>query len=101
MAELVGLTEQFMRYMNAEEKDMSTAELVMWLGGVPELHIKMAVLLSDKLTTYEYTPPKDKKSVYTFITLKVNAEKQWGKKQFDAANSKASKLAAKNAKVKK
>lgn len=95
MTELIDLIEQFMVYMNAEEKDMSIEELQMLLAGVPILHIKIAAHMSKKLTTYELAQPKDKKSVYTFITLKENAEKQWGKKQFDASKSKARKLANK------
>ncbi len=95
MTELVDLMEQFMTYLNAEEKDMSIEELVMLLGGVPDLHIKIAAHVSKRLTTYELAQPKDKKSVYTFITLKENVEKQFGKKQFDATKSKARKLADK------
>jgi hypothetical protein len=93
MTELIDLVEQFMVYMNAEEKDMSLEELQMLLAGVPILHIKIAAHMSQKLTTYELAQPKDKKSVYTFITLKENVDKQWGKKQFDATKSKARKLA--------
>jgi hypothetical protein len=93
MTELIDLVEQFMVYMNAEEKDMSLEELQMLLAGVPILHIKIAAHMSQKLTTYELAQPKDKKSVYTFITLKENVDNQWGKKQFDATKSKARKLA--------
>ena len=92
MSELVELVEEFITYMNEEEKDMTYDELIMLLGGVPELHIKMVAFTSNKLTTYDYADPKDKKSVYTFITRKENAEKQWGSKQFNAKKSKARKF---------
>ena len=95
MTELIELIEQFMGYRNAEGTDMTVDELMMLLGGTPDLHIKIAAYVSDKLTTYEYAQPKDKKSVYTFVTLKENADKQWGSKQFDAKKSKARKLADK------
>ena len=93
MTELIDLIEQFMFYLNAKEKDMSIEELQMLLAGVPDLHIKIAAHMSKKLTTYELAQPKDKKSVYTFITLKENVDKQWGKKQFDNTKSKARTLA--------
>lgn len=74
--------EQFIRNINALEKDMVIEELQMFLPGTPELHIKMCIYLSNELTSYELNDPKDKKSVYTFVTLKENADKQYGKKQF-------------------
>ena len=92
-SELVELVEQFVTYLNTEEKDMTLEELMMLLGGVPILHLKMVAFVSKKLTSYDFTDPKDKKSVYTFITLNENAEKQWGSKQFDAKKSKARKFA--------
>jgi hypothetical protein len=95
MTELTGLMEEFMLYLNREEKDMTVEEMQMLLAGVPDLHIKIAAYASDKLTTYELAQPKDKKSVYTFITLKENVDKQWGKKQFDNTKSKARTLADK------
>lgn len=100
MSELIDLTEQFMFYLNRKEKDMSIEELRMLLGGVPDLHIKIAVHMSKKLTSYELAQPGDKKSVYTFITLKENVEKQFGKKQFDVKKSKARNLADKITKAK-
>ena len=70
-----------MGYTNRRETDMTIDELGVLLGGTPELHIKMAIATSPLLATYELTAPKDKKSVYTFVSLKENADKQWGKKQ--------------------
>jgi hypothetical protein len=91
--ELMEQLELLATYLSREEKDMSIEELQMLLGGTPELHIKIAATASPELTTYEFTDPKDKKSTYTFITLKENAEHKWGQKQFDAKKSKAAKRA--------
>lgn len=91
--ELSELIEVFMGYLNRDEKDMSVEELQMMLGGVPDFHIRLAVHISDKLDTYEFADPKDKKSVYTFITLKENLDKKFGTKQFDEKQSKARKFA--------
>jgi tRNA/tmRNA/rRNA uracil-C5-methylase (TrmA/RlmC/RlmD family) len=93
IAELTDLIEQFVGYMNKDEKDMSTDELMMLLGGVPDLHIKIVAFTSKKLASYEYSDPKDKDSTYTFLTLKENVDKRWGTKQFDAKKSKARKFA--------
>lgn len=98
MRDLIEILEQFFTYMNGQEKDMTIEELMMLLGGTPELHIKLAVRVSDKLTTYELTDPKDKKSSYTFVTLKENVDKEWGRKQFDAKKSKARRFADKKIK---
>lgn len=95
--ELTELLDQFIYHMNTnKERDVSVEELTMLLGGVPELHIKMAAFKSDRLSTYELADPADKKSVYTFLTLNKNLEKQWGKNQFDKENSLATKAAKKN-----
>lgn len=81
VSELRDQIEMFMGYTNRRETDMTIDELGVLLGGTPELHIKMAIATSPLLATYELTAPKDKKSVYTFVSLKENADKQWGKKQ--------------------
>lgn len=96
MRELIDMIEQFIYFQNTkEETDMTTDELMMLIGGVPDLHLKMAVHLSKKLSTYEIADPKDKKSVYTFITLTENVDKKWGTKQFNAKKAKARKFADK------
>lgn len=82
LSDLRGQIEKFIGHMNALEKDMTLDELQMFLPGTPELHIRMCVYMSQTLTSYELKDPKDKKSVYTFVTLKENADKQYGKKQF-------------------
>lgn len=84
MNELTGLIEDFVTYRNAEEKDDTIGDLWAFLGGTPELHVQIAVHASPKLATYELIDPKDKESVYTFVTLKDNADKLWGQKAFKA-----------------
>lgn len=80
--------EQFIYNINLLEKDMSIEEMQMFLPGTPVLHIKMCIYTSEKLTTYDLADKKDKKSVYTFVTLKENADKQYGKKQFKTNGKK-------------
>lgn len=88
--------ELFITNQNSLETDMTLEELHMFLPSVPEMHIKMAAHTSTKLATYEYADPKDKESVYTFVTLAENLDKRWGTKQFDQAESKATKHAKRN-----
>lgn len=83
--------EIFIGYLNGDEKDMSIQEMQMLLGGTPELHIKIAVTTSDKLTSYQLQDPKDKESTYTFITLNENLDKQFGKSQFVDKKTRAAK----------
>jgi hypothetical protein len=82
MRELIDQLEIFIAFRNKDERDETTMDVVAFLGGTPELHVKIAVLASKKLTSYELHQPGDKKSVYTFITLKENADKQFGKAAF-------------------
>lgn len=98
ITELIEQIEMLTTYLNAEEKDMSIEEMQMLLGGTPALHVRMAALTSKKLATYQIRDPKDKKSSYTYITLVENLAKEYGHKQFNVKTSKATKLAAKNAK---
>jgi len=82
--------EELIRNLNSDEKDMSFEELfINWLPGVAEMHVRMAVRVSQLLTTYELTDPKDKESTYTFITLAENLSKEWGRKQFNVSKKKA------------
>lgn len=83
MVELTEQVEMFIGYMNVEKKDITIDELQLFLAGTPEQYIKLAVFSSDKLASYELAQPGDKKSVYTFVTLKDNLAHQWGKKQFN------------------
>lgn len=83
MNELIEQLELFARYRNAEGKDDAINDIMAFLPGTPELHIKIAVFVSKKLDNYDLADPKDKQSVYTFVTLKENVKKQFGLKQFD------------------
>lgn len=87
--------EMFIANENSIEVDMSFDELRGFLPMLPELHMKIALYTSRKLASYEFADPKDKDSVYTFYTLKENADKFWGAKQFSIDKSKARKLADK------
>lgn len=81
--------EQFIANINEEEKDMWIDELHhSFIPGLPETHLKIVVFTSPKLATYKLTDPKDKESTYEFVTLKENAAKQFGKKQFDTSKKK-------------
>lgn len=87
VAEVREQVEIFMTHQNASEVDMTVDELRSFLPMFPELHMEIALFTSKVLATYELSDPKDKKSVYTFVTLKENEGKFWGKKQFDASKS--------------
>lgn len=82
-AEIRDLIERLITIQNAREVDLSTDEIAMLMGfptGVELLSLPIST--SDKLSTYKFSSEKDKKSVYTFVTLKENVDKQWGAKQF-------------------
>lgn len=87
--------ELFIANENGIEVDLAFEELRGFIPMLPELHLKIALYTSDKLAHYEIADPKDKESVYTFYTLKENADKYWGQKQFDAKKSLPSKVAKK------
>lgn len=95
LAEAREIIEEFITNENGLEVDMTIDELRSFIPSLPEVHLKVAVFTSKFLTTYELSDPKDKESVYEFVTLKENADKQWGTKQFDESKSKVSKLARK------
>lgn len=80
--------ELFMEAENAIEVDLTLDEIRKFIPMFPELHMKLGLKVSRKLSTYQLADPKDPESVYTFVTLKENAEKQWGAKQFDAKKAK-------------
>ncbi len=74
--------EYFVREANAREWDITIDELQLQLLTPVDTHIRIAIYANPKLTTYELADPKQKKSVYTFVTLTDNKDKQFGKKQF-------------------
>lgn len=85
MREFADVIEEYITNLNAEEKDVSTDELRMVLGMPPEFQLDLAVFAAKKLATYTHADPKDKKSVYTFVTLRENLDKKFGLKQFKKA----------------
>lgn len=72
----------FIGDMNSRESDLWIRRLAEFVPGTTELQIQLAVHSNPDLTTYDLPDPRDKKSVYRFITLTANADKQWGSKQF-------------------
>lgn len=98
-----GLTESmeqielFMEAENSIEVDLTIDEIRKFIPMFPELHMRIALRVNRKLVTYDLADPKDAKSVYTFITLKENADKLWGKKQFDVKKAKKRIAAARKA----
>lgn len=90
--------ETFITNQNDMEKDIIFQELHGFIPMLPELHLKLAIRSSKFLSTYELSDPKDKQSVYTFITLAYNLDKKWGTKQFDASKPSKFALAGKKGK---
>lgn len=84
---------QLIRNLNKDEKDMSAEELSTWIPGSTAERFKIFAYVTPELAMYEIADPKDKQSVYTFLTLKGNEDKLWGKKQFDSKKSLAAKHA--------
>lgn len=72
---------------NSRDNDITRDIIHLWAGGetLPPAILSMAVwyLESNSLIeTYEQADPKDKKSVYTFLTLPENAGRELWRKQF-------------------
>lgn len=91
LAESRVMIEIFIANQNAIEVDMTTDELHGFVPNLPPVHLSIAIRTSPLLTTYDIADPKDKDSVYTFVTLKDNLDKKFGQKQFD--ETKPSKFA--------
>ncbi len=87
-AEVQDLMNAFVQkigYENALGHDMNLGLLQQWCVGVRPSAAEMGLkrlILDGVLVTYDLADPKDKKSVYTFYTLKENEGEQWGTKQF-------------------
>jgi len=75
--------EQLVRNLNSEQTDISAEELMGWLG-ISDVRVKMMAFINPRLAMYDLADLKDRKSIYTFITLKENADKRWGETQFKA-----------------
>jgi hypothetical protein len=71
---------------NNREMDVSLDVLEQsWLPATSSTHLRLAVRIleySGEFITYELSDPDDLASLYTFITLKQNIDKNWGVKQF-------------------
>jgi hypothetical protein len=70
---------------NADENDVEDGMLQMWCRGIKPSAVEMALRFLYQggiIDHYELADPGDKKSVYTFHTLRPNNDKQWGSKQF-------------------
>lgn len=78
-------------YFNAKEMDIEEGLMWQWLNGVRPLMIEFTIddlVMGGKIVKYDLTDPKDEKSVYTFLTLPENKDKQYGRKQFKVAPEK-------------
>lgn len=70
---------------NADANDVEDGMLQSWCRGIKPSAVEIALQLLYKqgiIAHYDLADPGDKKSVYTFHTLRPNAENQWGSKQF-------------------
>jgi hypothetical protein len=71
---------------NNREMDVSLDMLEQsWLTTTLPAHLKLAIRIleySGEFITYELSDPDDLASLYTFITLKQNIDRNWGLKQF-------------------
>lgn len=69
----------FVRDRNSVERDAELYSLQL-LARAPELMFSTAIEIirrMDDITIYDFADPKDKKSVYTFLTLTENKDKGW------------------------
>lgn len=76
---------------NSIQQDLEDGRLQAWCRGIKPAAVEIALYFLRKqelITNYELADPGDKKSVYTFHTLKPNAINQWGTKQFKPKKAK-------------
>lgn len=75
---------------NDRENDISRDQLMLWSGASPFVfEVAMEIVLaSGSIVQYEIGDKDDKKSRYQFLTLKENADKRWGSKQFSKKSKK-------------
>lgn len=83
--------------LNSREQDIWIKRLSEFVPGVTELQLRLAVYSNPDITEYDAQDPRDKKSIYTFITRTDNADKLWGTKQFIDPPVKAKRKAARKA----
>lgn len=80
-ANFVEAIEYFIAEANDRESDITIDELQNLTGMADDILIRLAVFKSPLLSSYELSPVGDKETVYTFVTLTENADRQWGLKQ--------------------
>lgn len=98
MRELGEQLAVFVADMNSREQDIWIVRLTEFVPGTTELQIRLAVHSNADIAEYDLQDPRDKKSIYKFLTLTENLDKQWGAKQFiEPPKNKKSKKAARKA----
>jgi hypothetical protein len=73
---------------NADKNDVEEGTLMNWCRGIKPADIEIALHVLKQvefIVSYELTDPKDKKSKYTFYSLRINEGNMWGTKQFKTA----------------
>ena len=83
MSQFIEEVELYVADANDRNSDITTDQLALAAGMRDDTLIRLAVFRSDKLASYDLSPKNDKKTVYTFVTLKDNLTHQWGKKQLE------------------
>lgn len=87
-SEIVRFQNEILRAIasaNSEKNDIEDGTLQAWCRGVKPCAIELALRYLQEqniISNYQMADPSDKKSVYTFHTLKVNESEKWGSKQF-------------------
>jgi len=81
MQSFIEEVELYVADANSRESDITTDQLALASGMRDDTLIRLAVFKSSKLASYELSPEKDKKTIYTFVTLKENLDHKWGEKQ--------------------
>ena len=83
IAKACDVIEECVENVNRNEGDITRDQMLLWTQLPPvafEVCVQ-ALVGSGRIATYKLQNPKDKKSVYTFLTLPKNADKLWGTKQ--------------------
>ena len=81
MSQFIEELELYVADANSRESDITTDQLALSAGMRDDTLIRLAVFKSSKLASYELSPVKDKKTVYTFVTLADNLDHKWGERQ--------------------
>lgn len=76
---------------NNDKMDVEDGTLHLWLRGIRPSEVEIALHILQKMdfvTKYELSNPADKKTKYSFYTLRINEGKKWGAKQFKEVSTK-------------